>query len=419
VNFRFASNITRRDAPLIWEEFMPHRFRFAALVLGSLAASAPAAAAQAGSPCEGQTTMCADVGAFVAAVTDFRTSTHSYYKILSLTVRIENRSKETMRLAYLAGSGVATDDQGNRFVVSGNNGVRGIGQVSGNQVDPKFVLTPGESSDARFELMWRPATRNDIVGTVFDVTMALREVQELPANQVRLGREHALSFRSLRSGTVAIASAAAPAQVEASSGAVEGAAPAAPPSKPKGFLGAVKAAIDEARAAGGSSATAGPPNGACDATARCHDAGAFTVHVVQVTDSRAGGATNDHMLRIGMRITNTSPQPLILAYTGGSSLAIDDLGNRYNWGRASTHDVSAKGIGVSAGNKVDPQFRLAPGQSRVVSFEVRRFRTGRNALGTRFHHELALEELELLNGGAVRTIRQHAISIPELRVGMR
>jgi hypothetical protein len=200
---------------------------------------------------------------------------------------------------------------------------------------------------------------------------------------------------------------------------VESAAPAAEPAKPKGFLGVIKAAIDEARSTGGSSAVAASPNGACDASARCHDAGQFRVHVVSVTDSRAGGATNDHMLRIGMRITNTSPQPLVLAYTGRSSLAIDELGNRYYPGRPGTHDVSAKGIGVSAGNKVDPQFRLAPGQSRVVSFEVRRFATGRNALGTRFHHELALEELELLNGGAVRTTRQHAISIPDLTVGMR
>ena len=400
---------------------MSQHFRFAGLVLASLLASAPAVAAQAESPCAGQIATCADVGVFVASVTDFRTSTQSYYKIVTLTVRIENRSKAPVRLAYLAGSGVATDDQGNRYIVYGDNAVRGIGQASGSQVDPKFVLAPGESSDARFELMWRPATRNDIVGTVFDVMMALREVEVLPANQVRLGREHALSFRSLRSGTVAVASAAAPAQAVASTGAVEAAPPApAEPQKPKGFLGAIKAAakqaLDDATQSSGS-ASASAPDGECDASARCHDAGPFRVQVVQLTDSRIGGATNDHVLRVNMRITNTGPQPLVLAYTSGSSLAIDELGNRYYSRRAGTHDASATGIGVSAGNKVDPQFRLEPGQSRMVTFDVRRFRTGRNAIGTRFQHELALEELELLNGGAVRSVRQHAVSISNLTIG--
>ena len=95
------------------------------------------------------------------------------------------------------------------------------------------------------------------------------------------------------------------------------------------------------------------------------------------------------------------------------------MADRQRTTRSSPRDPAGLRALCYAITWVDPQFRLAPGQSRVVSFEVRRFRTGRNALGTRFHHELALEELELLNGGAVRTIRQHAISMPDLRVGLR
>lgn len=404
---------------------MSHLLHRPAIVLAALLASALPSSAQSTSPCADRTTTCADVGSFVATVTDFRTSTQSYYKVATVTVRIENRSTRPLRLAYLAGSGVATDDQGNRYVVTGNNAVRGIGQASGNQVDPKFALAPGESSDARFELMWRPARTTDLVGTVFDVDLALREVELLQANQVRLGREHALSFRELRSGTVAVAAVSAPAPTT-SSGTVE--QPPATEPKPRGIIGVLKAAAKAKQAleqAGNAEASAGAekPNtttDACGGSAQCHDAGPFTIEVVQITGSRIGGSTNDHVLRLALKVRNTSTDRLVLAYTARSSLAMDELGNRYYSARPGTHDVSAKGIGVAAGNRIDPQFTLDPGQSRMVTFDVRRFNTGRtSALGTRFTHELALEQLELLNGGAVRSTRQHAVMLRDLTIGSR
>lgn len=416
---------------------MPHPPRTIAvgLVAGALALAAPPAAAQGGAGCAAQPAPCADAGPFTATIGDFRTSTQGTTRMLTATVRFENRSGRPLRLGYVASSGVATDDEGNRYVVYGDNAVRGIGQVSARGVDASFELAPGAASDARFELVWRASSR-DIVGTAFDLALAVREIEPLPANQFRLGREHALGFRALRSGAVAapaaVASAApamaAPAATPAA--AIPAAASAEPAARPRG-LAAVLAAAREARravqeaasAASGAATSAGavqdaavPAGGGCGGAAHCHDAGPFTVQALQVSGSRTGN-TGDHSLRLTLRVRNASPQPIILAYSARSSLATDELGNRYHWGRAGTHDGSVTGMGISTGRQADPQFALAPGEARNVSFTVRRYGTGRNALGTRFTYDVALEELELLAGGQVRTLRQHSVTIPGLAVG--
>ena len=138
---------------------------------------------------------CAEVSTFVATVTDMRQSVAGGTRVISLTVRFRNKSDGPLVLGYVTGSGVITDDRGNRYMVDsyGGMGVRGIGLVSPGSIDPKFTLRAGESADARLEFMWAPGGR--LFGTSFIVELAVREIQPLPGDQWRLGQEHALQFR--------------------------------------------------------------------------------------------------------------------------------------------------------------------------------------------------------------------------------
>ncbi len=355
--------------------------------LVSLAAAAvivrPAAAQPTAPGCAiERATPCTETTAFVASVVDFRTSTAGRDRLLTITMRFRNRTARTLRLVYVQGSGVVLDDQGNRYlVVGGAAGVRGIGEATANSFDAKFVLAPGESSDARFELAWSPERVGQIVGTTYEGDVAVREVDPLPGNQLRLGREHALHFRALGGGQLAGASPAAPSVPTAP-------APQAAPV-----------------------ADAGDP---CAGRARCYAAGPFVAEVTNVTPALAG---RHHTLRIELKIQNRTTQPLILGYKGTSGAATDNLGNRYYWGRAGTYDVSASGIGTVTGRQADPQFVLQPGQSGRASFQLIRYDVGRSEIGTSFTYDLALNELEILPSRQVRNAREFALSFPGLTAG--
>ena len=64
-----------------------------------------------------------------------------------------------------------------------------------------------------------------------------------------------------------------------------------------------------------------------------------------------------------LKFRNLTAQPIILAYHTGSQLGHGQPRQRYYWGRAGTHDMSASGIGIVEGSKADPQFMLQPGES--------------------------------------------------------
>ncbi len=356
----------------------------------ALAVLAPALGAQQNDPCGGDA-RCTAVTNFTAKVADFRNSTQGRTRIVTTTVRFENRTTRPLTLAYVQNSGIVTDDQGNRYVVYGNNSVRGIGLVRNNTFDPKFTLRPGESGDARFEFVWSPG-RNDIFGTKFEVELSVREIEPLAGNQFRLGREHALHFRGFGDATIAAAAG------ETSSAAVQ---------QPGGAMAAAPAAA----------AATMPAADPCGATPHCYGAGAFTAEVARVSGSRGANNTGDHMLRIVLRIRNVSDGPIVLGYQSNSGLAIDNYGNRYNWGRAGTHDQSASGIGTVTSRAADPQFALSPGESRDATFELRRYGTGRNAIGSAFNYSLALVQLEVLPGSQVRSVREYSLTFDDLTVG--
>lgn len=356
------------------------------LIGGAIALTGRWAGAQATSAC-GAGATCVEVREFAATISDFRTSAADRgTRLVTATVRFQNKGARPLLLGYVQQSGVVLDDQGNRYVGYGAGSVRGIGEITGSSFDPKFVLQPGESSDARFELMWRASVANQIVGTTYEMDLTVREITPVAGNQFRLGKEHSLHFRALGQSATAAAPSPAPASASAD--------PAVTP-------GSVAASA------------AAPIPDACGDRPRCYAAGPFVAEITQVQPSRAG-ARADHMLRLGMRIRNLSAQPLILGYKPSTSLAIDNLGNRYYWGRAGTHDVSVQGIGQVSASNADARFQLRPGESGTATFDVRRFNTGNGEIGTSWNHDLVLIQLEPLPSGQARVVREYSVGFRDL-----
>jgi hypothetical protein len=339
------------------------------------------AGAQASPEC-GDRPTCAEVTSFVATVGDFRVSTQGRTRLLTFTVRFRNKTDRVLRLAYVRGSGVAIDDQGNRYVVPSPQSVRAIGEITDNTFDPKFALAPGETSDARFEMAWAPERAGQIHGTRFEGDVTVREIEPATANQFRAGREHALHFRALGGDALG-------------GDALGGDAPAAATPVSKDVVPANDADL-------------------CAGKARCHSSGAFTTEVTNVVPSVAG---RHRSLRMELKITNRSAEPLVLGYKNASGSIVDDLGNRYYWGRAGTYDQSAQGIGVVTGRQADPQFALRPGESRRAAFELWRYDAASKPLGSSFTYDLALVQLEVLSGNQIRAGREYAVTFSGLTPG--
>lgn len=314
---------------------------------------------------------------FSTEVVDFRNSTSGRYRVVTATLRIQNRLDRPLTLGYVGDSGVVTDDQGNRYVVNAN-GVRGIGVLTSSAVDTKFTLEPGESSDARFEFVWEPGRA--IVGTKYDMDLTLREIDTISGGQVKLGKERVLHF-----------------------------------AQPRGAAGA-QAPGTAAPAAATPAATVATVGDPCAGLARCATGGAF---VAQVTSVTPVGTPQDrhHSLKLTVRFRNVGSAPIYLGYKSGSSAATDNLGNAYIYGRPGTHDTSFAGIGLITGSSADPSFRLNPGESRDAQFGVTRFNSGGKQLGTAWVYDVVVSTLEILPSQQVRVDRDYSLHFADLTAG--
>ncbi len=153
---------------------------------------------------------------------------------------------------------------------------------------------------------------------------------------------------------------------------------------------------------------------ACAGAARCYGAGPFTATIVSVAGSHVGNVNGDHMLHFTLRIRNVSNQPLILGYAQHTSTALDNLGNTYYSNRAGAPDNSSQGIGIISSNKADPQFALQPGQQHDASFDVRRYGSGRQVLGTSFTYHVTLTQLEVLPSQQLRRARDYVLEFQDV-----
>lgn len=361
--------------------------------MAPVAAAAPAVR-QNPSVCGGQHG-CTEVNPFAATLTDFRVTPLGRDRLLTATVRFQNKNAQPLILGFVADAGVALDDQGNRYIVAGESSVRGIGLIVRNTIDPKFVLQPGESSDARFELIWRPARSTDIFGTSFTLDLTLREIVPLAGNQYQLGREHAIRFSHLTGNSPAMTRAQphmqqpATQQMAAQQPGAQQAAdpPAAPPP---------------------------PAPDACAGKPRCFSTGVFTAEIVGAAGSQAAPGAH-HIVRFNVRLRNLTTQPIILAYKSSTNSATDNFGNPYYWGRAGTYDTSVQGIGI-IGRTVDASFTLNPGEARNATFAVVRYNPSRNSmLGTGFTFDTVIGLVEVMtNGQQVRVAREYSLNFQNL-----
>jgi len=143
---------------------------------------------------------CVETNDFVATITSFRTSTTtSNVKIIDTTIRFQNKTNQQLILGYAINSGMATDDQGNRLVVGGPNGYRGIGYVNGSNFDPKFVVHPGSYADAQFEFLAQGWPK--IVGFTHQLDLTVNEINSFEGHQHTIGGELPLHFQGLKNGS--------------------------------------------------------------------------------------------------------------------------------------------------------------------------------------------------------------------------
>jgi len=170
-----------------------------AFALGSMrGAQAPAAAAdQPPNACSVQA-FCYDAAHFTATITSFRTSTVNGYKLIDTSIRFQNKTNGPVVLGYVQQSGFATDDRGNRSIVGGPNGFRGIGLVVGNNFDPKLVVRPLSGGEAQFELVLQGSPQ--IVGFHYVLDITVAEIKTLEGNQYVLDGEFPLHFEGLTNG---------------------------------------------------------------------------------------------------------------------------------------------------------------------------------------------------------------------------
>lgn len=339
----------------------------------------PTPTAQAPGAC-GARKNCAEVGNFVAIVSDFRLSNSGGGRVITATVSFTNKTSRALVVGYVHDSGVVIDDQGNRYRVPDSRAVRGIGEIDGDTLDPKFSLAPGERSDARFEFVFRPG--REILGTKYEIDLTFREINPVSGNQWQLGREHALNFTGFTDAGIA---PTAP-----------GLEPAAP-------------ALSTPPPAGPQSSPAADP---CLGTTRCYNAGVFVANITQVTVT---GGSNQPFVKLTMKITNVSNRPLTLAYRSRSGQLTDDAGNRYTNIGGKDEDAYISGIGLVTDNDADTGFVLAPGEARDASFD--NWILSPPSLGTVYNYDLTLEEIEILPSKQVRSARTHVVGFHDFKAG--
>lgn len=393
-----------------WEVLCPGRVSASVLSkarsLGPTAASGAVAQAAPASVCGGDPS-CTEVNGFAMSVVEFRASLQGYYKVLTATLRFRNKLGRPMVLGYVQASGGATDDRGNRYLVKDSD-VRGIGFIAAHP-DDKFALAPGETRDARFTLVW---AGQQLFGNTFDLDLTVREIIPAGNGQSTLGPEYPLQIVGLVDGARA-AAPGAPAVAQAPGTAPSGPAPqttgdtqptagGAPTqgSAPSPFGAPASPAAPTPAQAGGAH---------CAPGAACHDAGPFSVTVVQTATAASG---KNQLVRFAVRVKNHTAQPLVLAYKAGTSAAVDEQGTAFAWGRPGTHDGSAQGIGTLEGARIDPQFQLAPGATRDVQLVLTRFDAGPKPPGRNFTLDTVLVELRGQPGQQWQKVREYAVHVP-------
>ena len=360
----------------------------------------PAAASSQVDACGGKP-RCYSAGPFTAEVismTPSQTPPGSAFPshVLQVNVRFRNLTNLPLILAYVSGSGVITDNNGNRYDdqrYGFTSAAKGIGTVDRTKADPQFVLGSGASSNASFVLARGHVVNDprDPIGTTFNFDLSIAQLEVPASGQVSSLRNYSVGFTDL--GNSAALTGSSPRTPAAAQPSVSGEAPVSP-------------------AAGSSQVDA------CGGKLRCYSAGLFTAEVIGMTPSQTppGSVFPCHVLQVNVRFRNLTNQPLILAYVSGSGVITDNNGSRYDDQRYG-FTSAAKGIGTVDRTKADPQFVLGAGASSNASFVLARghvVNDPRDPIGTTFNFDLSIARLEALASQQIQTVREYAVNFQNL-----
>jgi hypothetical protein len=333
--------------------------------------------------------MCTENLEFAATITDFRAILeNTNTKTLTVRISFRNKLRRPLVLGYVSRSATAIDERGNRYALSGQRAVQGIGEIVGDSADAKFQLQPDEASDARFELTWNSSGR-EIFGLTFQLDLAIREITPMPGNQIRLGKEYALHFDRLGSATPSLTAAAPRSPDDPGRTAGTRPAPPAPAPQPQ---------IDGCR---------DRPRGACVSS------GPFAAEIIGLIASSLPYTVPLDLLQARVRFRNLTSQPVILAYNAGSAVITDNFGSRYASDTPSAGD-GARGIGIVKDRQADPQFVLGPGASGDAIFGVSRRRARTDRVGETMSFDMTIAHLEVLPGQQIRTVRDYTLGFTNL-----
>lgn len=345
-----------------WQDRGSHVITFNSLTEG---ARVPANAATTADACAGRTD-CSASGDLMAELTRVTNSMSGTVPVTRIGVRFHNASGAPVTLCLMQYAQFGMDDRGLPYLA---NAVQAIPVCEREPGNVTFTVAPGGSRDASLEYSYRGA-RGAIRGTSASLNFAVRQIELVPGDQVKMLRVIPLVFRD-----VAVTGERAVAGV--------GPSPAGTPAAPG--------------APGQSEACANVPN--------CYAAGPFSAQLTSVVPSQIA---NTRYLRLGVRIRNLGADRLILCFESGSGVVDDDRQNRY--GLTASEASTVKGIGICYGQTANTQFTLAPGATRDASFE---FRTGIYAgtvLGNTFAVNFALNKLDVLPGEQIQQSGQYVVN---------
>lgn len=288
---------------------------------------------------------------FTATITSFQSYLKAYPRnvhLIAATVHFQNKTKKPLILGYDRKGFTASDEQGNRYALTF---IRGMGEAAGSTVDAKFVLPPQEGADMLCEFAWQQSA-NAIFGITFDLNMAVRELKKLQGSEYQLGPESTLEFVGLKTN----------------------------------YVRSLEGAVDLE----GHSTSAGP----------------FKAQLVRSKFGKSGRweTVGDFTLKL----ENTSTRPLILACEPYSIFGNDNEGVIYG----GSNRVVVTGIGLAKDNEADPQFVLAPGESKEIHLTI--YKGEHVPLGTIFNLYLGFEELQITPSKQIVVLRQYTLTLPRI-----
>ncbi|MBS1813281.1 MAG: hypothetical protein JSS87_00225 [Acidobacteria bacterium] len=151
---------------------------------------------------------CYSSGPFVATIAQVsgsRLADNTKDHMLRLDIRFRNISDRPIILAYAATTSTAIDNLGNNYywgrAGTHDTSSQGIGLVESHRADPRFVLAPGETRNAIFNLR-RFRSGQSQIGTSYTYNVTIQQLEILPGQQVRAVREYSVSFPDVTASNV-------------------------------------------------------------------------------------------------------------------------------------------------------------------------------------------------------------------------